>query len=168
MISLRPVAEDDDEFLCLVYGSTREAELRLVDWNDAQKSAFVRMQFDAQRRYYEEVYAGASFDVVLADGTPAGRLYVARWPKEIRIVDIALLPAFRGRGIGTALLRELMAEGAASGRKVSIHVERFNPALGLYHRLGFLPIADEGVYILMEWSPGSTHADPNAQVNTAS
>jgi len=153
VISLRPVLPGDEEFLRRVYGSTREAELAQVDWDDTQKEAFVSMQFDAQRRYYAECYAGASFDVIVRDGVPVGRLYVARWPDEIRIVDIALLPQHRGRGTGTVLLDGLFAEGAATGRPVSIHVERFNPALRLYGRLGFSMVEDRGVYLLLRWDP---------------
>jgi ribosomal protein S18 acetylase RimI-like enzyme len=154
VISLRPVLQaEDDEFLCEVYGSTRQAELDLVDWDDEEKAAFVRMQFDAQCRHYAEFYAGTFFLVIVVDGEPAGRLYVARWPDEIRIVDIALLPAYRGRGIGSALLQELLAEGAASGKPVTIHVEKLNPAMRLYERLGFSPIADKGVYLLMGRPP---------------
>jgi predicted GNAT family acetyltransferase len=101
--------------------------------------------------------------VIEMDGEAVGRLYVARWPEEIRIIDIALLPQHRNGGIGSSLLADLCREAAAAGKPVTIHVERFNPALGLYHRLGFVPIADKGVYLLLQWSPGSGN-----QVNTAS
>ena len=152
----------DDAFLCRVYGSTRADELALTDWDDAEKAAFVRMQFDAQTAWWAEQYTGVSYDVVLVDGQPAGRLYVARWPEEIRIVDIALLPEFRGRGVGSGLLQGLLAEGAAAGKVVSIHVERMNPALRLYARLGFTVAQDKGVYLLLEWRASGD------QVNTAS
>ncbi len=152
-VTLQPIQPGDEEFLYRVYASTREAELALVDWDAAQKEAFLRMQFTAQHQYYQEHYAGAAFQLILVDGQPAGRLYVARWPDEIRIVDIALLPEYRSAGIGTALLKELLAEGARAGKPVSIHVERFNPALRLYERLGFTPVADKGVYLLLECSP---------------
>ena len=109
------------------------------------------MQFDAQHAHYQEHYPGAAFDVILVDGQPAGRLYVAREDDEIRIVDIALLPEYRNRGIGTRLLRGLQSEAAAAGKPLSIHVERFNPALRLYERLGFRQIEDQGVYLFMEW-----------------
>ena len=105
-------------------------------------------------RYYQEHYAGAAFDVILVFGQPAGRLYVAREEDEIRIVDIALLPDYCNRGIGTTLLRGLQSEAAAAGKPLRIHVERFNPALRLYERLGFHPIADRGVYLFMEWAGG--------------
>jgi ribosomal protein S18 acetylase RimI-like enzyme len=149
---------EDASFLEQVYASTRAEELALVDWDQEQKAAFLRMQFAAQDRYYRERYPGAKFDVILKDGALAGRLYVHRRAAEIRIMDIALLPEHRGAGIGTMLLREVMAEGARSGIPVTIHVERFNPALRLYERLGFRPIKDKGVYLLMEWSPGTPSA----------
>lgn len=78
---------------------------------------------------------------------------MARWPEEIRIVDIALLPGYRGRGIGSGLLAALMTEARSAGKPLTIHVERFNRALGLYERLGFAPVADKGVYLLLRWSP---------------
>jgi ribosomal protein S18 acetylase RimI-like enzyme len=159
-ITLRPITPDDEEFLCQVYASTREEELALTDWDPAQKAAFVQMQFAAQHRYYQENYRQTTFDVILVDGQPAGRLYVARWAKQIRIVDIALLPEYRNAKIGSTLLHELMTEAAAAGKPVSIHVERYNPALRLYTRLGFVPIGEHGVYFLMEWTPGTDRADP--------
>jgi ribosomal protein S18 acetylase RimI-like enzyme len=153
-ITLRPIEADDEAFLYRVYAATRAAELAQVEWDAAQREAFLRQQFTAQHRYYQEHYADTAFQVVLVDGRPAGRLYVARWPEEVRIVDIALLPEHRHAGIGTALLRELQAEAARAGKPLRIHVEVFNPARRLYERLGFRTIADRGVYLFLEWSPG--------------
>jgi ribosomal protein S18 acetylase RimI-like enzyme len=124
-----------------------------VAWDDAQKEAFLRQQFDAQDAWWQENYVGATFDVILVDGEPAGRLYVHRGPSEIRIVDIALLPEQRGNGVGTRLLEELLAEGDAGGKSVTIHVERMNPALRLYERLGFSVAEDKGVYLFLERPP---------------
>jgi ribosomal protein S18 acetylase RimI-like enzyme len=133
-----------------------------VDSDEAQQEAFLRMQVAAQDAYDREHYPGATFRIILRDGVPIGRLYVARWPDEIRIMDIALLPEHRNAGIGTSLLRELLAGGAATEKRVSIHVERFNPALRLYERLGFRPVADRGVYWLPEWSDGAGGAGETA------
>jgi ribosomal protein S18 acetylase RimI-like enzyme len=135
-----------------VYGSTRAEELAAVPWDDAQKNAFLRAQFDAQDAWWREHYAAATFDVVLVDGEPAGRLYVHRGPSEFRIVDIALLPEHRGGGVGTRLLRDLVTEADAAGKSVTIHVERMNPALRLYERLGFALAEDKGVYLFLERS----------------
>ena len=93
--------------------------------------------------------------MILADGEPAGRLYVARWEDEVRIVDIALLPEFRGRGLGSELLRDLMAEADAVGKPLSIHVEMNNPARPWYERLGFRSEGEFGVYVLMRRAPVS-------------
>jgi ribosomal protein S18 acetylase RimI-like enzyme len=155
-ITLRPIESDDLAFLYRVYAGTREEELALTGWDSAQREAFLTMQFTAQHRYYQEHYAGASFQIILADGQPAGRLYVDRWPREIRIVDIALLPAYRNAGIGTRLLRDLMAEAAQAGKLLSIHVEQFNPASRLYTRLGFVKTGESGVYNRMAWTPPAT------------
>jgi len=126
-----------------------------VPWDDAQKEAFLRQQFDAQDAWWRENYAEASFDVILVDDEPAGRLYIHRGPSEIRIVDIALLPEHRGNGVGTRLLDDLLDEGDAGAKSVTIHVERMNPALRLYERLGFALAEDKGVYLFLERSPAT-------------
>ena len=179
-IALRPATPDDVPFLFRVYASTRREELAPVPWDDATKAAFLWQQFTAQYAHYRAHYTGTAYDVVLLDGEPVGRLYLARWTREIRVMDIALLPEHRGAGIGGRLLAGVLAEGDATGRRVSIHVERNNPALRLYARLGFRPVADRGVYLFLERDPGAP-PDPDApwlraadapgvpgQVNTAS
>jgi hypothetical protein len=97
---------------------------------------------------------------------PGAGLYVARWPDAIRIMDIALLPAFHGRGVGTHLLGDLQSEASAAGRPLRIHVERFNPALNLYARLGFHLVEDRGVYLFLEWPPDGASSPPTARPAT--
>lgn len=152
-VDLRPVTDADREFLLEVYGSTRAEELAQVEWAEGQRAAFVRMQFDAQDADYRRRNPTGTFDVVLVDGRPAGRLYVDRRAGEIRIIDIALLPEHRGAGVGARLLAQVMDEASSSNRKVSIHVEIHNRAAELYGRLGFRVVAERGVHRLMEWLP---------------
>ena len=152
-ITLRPIGPDDEPWLRRIYASTREEEFAQVAWVPGQREAFLAMQFAAQHQYYQEVYPRADYQLILRDGQPAGRLYVNRGAEEIRVVEIALLPEHRNAGIGSALLRGLLAEAAAARQPLTIHVERFNPALRLYSRLGFRMIADKGVYLLMAWNP---------------
>ena len=149
---LRPVTESDRDFLMGLYGSTREEELSQVVWPEGQREAFLTMQFAAQDAAYRAGSPEGSFDVVEVGGRPAGRLYVDRRPGEIRIVDVSLLPEFRGQGIGTRLIRQLIQEATASGSVLSLHVQLHNPAAELYRRLGFAVVADEGFYRRMEWS----------------
>jgi ribosomal protein S18 acetylase RimI-like enzyme len=153
MAELRPVGRGDTEFLYRVYAGTRAEELAVVPWDEAQKDAFLRAQFAAQDAHYRQHYPGATLDVIEVGGEPVGRLYVHRGPSDIRIMDIALAPPFRARGIGTGLLHRLMAEADESARKLSIHVEMNNPARTLYERLGFAVAGERGVYVLMERSP---------------
>src|SRR5262247_4539233 len=113
-VSFRPIRPDDAAFLYEVYASTRTEELAVVDWDEAQKAAFLHQQFTAQHQFYQERYTQTDFLIILRDVVPVGRLYVARWQDEIRIVDIALLPPSRNAGIGSAILRDLLAEAAVA------------------------------------------------------
>jgi len=154
VVRLRPAGAQDAALLLAVYASTRVEELHVTGWTDEEKAGFCAMQSAAQLSHYKGHYPSAEYYVIEVDGDPAGRLFVDRWAQEIRIMDIALLPAQRNRGIGSDLLADLQAEAAAGGKSLSIHVEQFNPALGLYTRLRFLLKEDKGVYWLMEWRSG--------------
>jgi ribosomal protein S18 acetylase RimI-like enzyme len=151
-LRFRPIADADLPFLYQVYASTRVEELAPVPWSDAQKAAFLTMQFQAQHADYQRNYPGADWLVAMRAGHPAGRLYVGRGERVHSVIDIAFLPEHRGQGLGTAVMRDLMDEARKAGRALSIHVEKFNPALRLYRRLGFRTIEDKGVYDLMSWS----------------
>ena len=152
-VALRQATSADRALLLAVYGSTRADELDQVEWEPGQREWFLEMQFDAQDHEYRRANPEGSFDVIEVDGRPAGRLYVDRRPGDLRIVDIALLPEFRGRGIGAELVSGLQRAAREEGRIVSIHVEAHNPAARLYERLGFMVAADLGVYRRMEWTP---------------
>ena len=148
-IDLRPVTDADEAFLRELYGSTRAEELAPVPWTDEQKNAFLDMQFRAQSIHYAKHYGDGEFLMIEDRGKPIGRLLLHRSPEEIRVIDISLMPEHRGRGIGTRLLRDVLSEGEASNRRVSIYVEQFNPAKRLYERLGFRYVETTGVYDLM-------------------
>ena len=152
-LSFRPIAEADLPFLYRLYASTRADELAPLPWSEAQKDAFLRQQFGAQHSHYQRYYPKADWLVVTRGAEDIGRVYVERWEREHCLIDIAFLPECRGKGLGEALMRDLMDEAAAAGKGVQIHVEKFNPALHLYRRLGFVTAEDKGVYDLMRWTP---------------
>ncbi len=152
-VTLRPATSADHEHLLAVYASTRTEELDRVEWAPGQREWFLKMQFDAQDHEYRRANPAGRFDVIEVGGVPAGRLYVDRRPGDLRIVDIALLPGFRDRGVGTGLIAGLQRAARDEGRIVSIHVEAHNAAARLYERLGFEVAADLGVYRRMEWTP---------------
>ncbi len=153
--TLRRVLPTDEEFLYQVYASTRLEELAPLPWDSAQREIFLRMQFAAQQRHYQTHYADADFHIILKSEVPVGRLYVYRGAKEIRLLDIALLTEARGGGMGSALVRALLAEADADGKPVLLYVEQFNRAANLYVRFGFTPVEEQGVYTLMKRLPVS-------------
>lgn len=154
-IQFRAIVADDEALLSAIYASTRADEMALVTaWTDADKAAFLEGQFKAQHVHYQHNYPNADFQVILFKGKAAGRLYLDRRATEIRIVDITLLPEFRGLGLGELILRSVLDEATGRNHSVSIHVERYNKALSLYHRLGFKMVDDaHPVYLFMEWHP---------------
>ncbi len=153
-LTFRRIADADLPFLAKVYASTRAEEMAVVTiMTDAQKAAFLGAQFQLQHSHYQKYYPQADWLVTMRDGQDIGRLYIERWPSQHRIIDIAFLPEHRRKGYGEPLLRDLMEEAAAAAKDVSIHVEKFNPAMRLYLRLGFQVEEDKGVYDLMRWKP---------------
>lgn len=152
-VTLRPVSADDYDFLVNVYGSTRAEELALVPWTIEQQQLFVRSQFAAQQDHYAKKYPTASHDIIMSNGRPVGRLYVARLDQEIRIIDITLLPAERNAGIGSYLIKQLQDEANRSGKLTRIFVEEFNPSLRLFERLGFSPSEQQGIHLLLQCKP---------------
>jgi ribosomal protein S18 acetylase RimI-like enzyme len=150
-VTLRPIEPADEQFLLRVYASTRADELAPIPWSPEQKDAFLRQQFHAQSVDWSKNHPGADFSIIEVDGAPAGRFYVDRGQEEICLVDIALLPEHRRAGIGTDLIRGLLAEAGTRAVPVTIHVEVFNPARALYERLGFVLREERGMYLFMEW-----------------
>src|SRR4051812_22997663 len=108
--SLRAVTPSDRELLFRVYASTRETELAVVPFSDQERVAFLRMQFAARERSYGERFDVKDHVVVEREGVPVGYLWLHRTPEEVRVVDVALLPEHRGAGIGTALMKGVIAQ----------------------------------------------------------
>lgn len=152
-LSFRPIETSDLEFLAKLYASTRSAEMALVNWSQEQKQDFLRQQFAAQHQYYQQQFSHAQFLLIQMDGDACGRVYLDRRDQEIRLIDIALIEAVRGQGIGRALMEEILTEAVSASLPVRLHVEQFNPAFRLYQRLGFQVVEDQGVYLFMEWLP---------------
>jgi len=148
------MTEGDMEFLSRLYRSTREDELSRTPWDEPEKQAFINMQFSAQHEHYQKHYPDALWLIIEQGGTQIGRLYFERWDTEHRIIDIALIPEARAKGLGGAILSDLMEDAAANGGKnIGIHVEKQNPAISLYRRMGFTVVEDKGVYDLLRWPP---------------
>lgn len=152
---LRAARSDDLPALAALYADTRAAEMAGVPWPQVAKQGFLDQQFQLQHRHYVLHYADADFMVVEHEGRLCGRYYLQRTPPEHLVVDISLLAAWRGQGLGAAMIRASQAEAAALGRGVGLHVARNNPgARRLYERLGFEPCeGGTDTHQRMRWHP---------------
>jgi len=150
-ISLRPVTDGDEQFLLEVYRSSRGDDLRELGWDEDRIGEFLRLQCEAQKYFYQSDYPEASDDVILLAGLAAGRLIVDRRDNEIRCVDMALLPAHRGAGVGTVLIRKLQNEAKDRNQPLRAQVIRFSRAVNLFERLGFVRTSETGTHFQMEW-----------------
>jgi ribosomal protein S18 acetylase RimI-like enzyme len=152
-ISLRPATVNDNDLLLHVYARTRQDEMASWGWSAEQRSCFLRMQFDARKRGYATTYPSAENSIISIGDVPAGSITIFRGPSEIRLVDIALLPEFRGRGHGGEVIRMLISEAADAGSALRLSVLRSNRATHLYERLGFIAKGGDEMYCEMECAP---------------
>lgn len=148
-LHLHPVKEADLSFLRELYASTRTQEMALTGWSQTAIDAFLTQQFDAQHRHYQKHYQGAEFSVVRQGDQAIGRFYLFRGPGTYNLMDLSLLPAWRGLGIGGHLLSSLAEEADAAGKSIRLYVEPDNPARRLYERFGFVVTRQHPVYLEM-------------------
>ncbi len=153
MIEYRPQNESDRNFLYTLFASTREQEMRMTGWDNMQIKSFLQFQFNTQLNQYLNNYKNASFEIITIHGIDAGRLYVNELDHGIQIIDISLLPEYRGNGHGRKILNELITKGNRSRKTIFLSVIFNNPAKNLYQRLGFVEVSENPPYIQMEKNP---------------
>ncbi len=156
-IRLRPISGEDLPFLRELYASTRTEELASLLWDQAAKDAFLDQQFNAQHSYYQTHFPHAEFLLIEHAGHPMGRAYLLWDGAHLQIIDLALIPAWRGQGIGSQLLHGWLSRADAQGLSVGLHVESYNPAQNLYLRNGFAVAGENGVYLKMLRPPCLPH-----------
>jgi ribosomal protein S18 acetylase RimI-like enzyme len=106
-----------------------------------------------QRGFHERWFRPERVQIITAGAEPIGAIGVEDRGDEVYVTRIEILPAWQGRGIGTGILREIVADAAAAGRSVSLHVFAENRAQALYGRLGFEEISREENRVLMRTAP---------------
>lgn len=152
VLSLRPETPNDLQFRFDLFVRSRPPEWDQVRLPLEQLTQVMNQQFWAQTQTYLARFPDGRFDIVELDGQPIGRIVVNRTEERIHIVDQAIAPGMRNRGLGTAIMRQLMDEAAASGRIMSLKVSNANdPCMRLYSRLGFEVVEDTLEYIEMTW-----------------
>lgn len=152
---IRPATDADRPFLQELFATTRAAEVAALGGLDGGGRAFIGQQFAAREAQYRAAYRGAEFSVVEVDGDAVGRLVVdwADVPCRMVIVDVALLPEWRGRGVGRWLVGHLLDEARATQSTVVLHADGASPAARWWQRLGFAVVDEGPVYHRLEWQP---------------
>ncbi|MFT4558000.1 MAG: ribosomal protein S18 acetylase RimI-like enzyme [Planctomycetaceae bacterium] len=162
-IIFRPFEASDSDFVHYVFSSVRRDMLAGTGATGKKLDQLVREQSQLQLAHYQKFYNDAEHDIIELKGRKIGRIYVHRQEHEIRLMDISLLPEYRNKGIGSMLIQELLDEADQNGKKVSLHVESYNPARRLYVRLGFEKSEDGQVYDQMERKPVSADQSQMAE-----
>jgi GNAT superfamily N-acetyltransferase len=165
-VSCRPEQPGDEAFLFTLYSSTRQEELQAFGWDDTLRNSFLRMQFEAMRQGYRSMFPQAAFSIILAGGEPAGRTVINRTQQEIRLVDISLLHQYRGRGIGTGILSDLLAEALQTGLPLRLSAMKASRALDWYLRRGFHQVGESGPYVHLESAPHQAGQDSKPSPTT--
>ncbi len=150
---LRPPLPEDAALLLTLYAHTREEELSAWGWPPLQQQAFVAMQHRVREASFRASRPQAQDRLVCVEGKPVGRWLIDRSGAALHVVDVALLPAQRGRGLGTRLLRGLSAEADREGRAITLEVLENSPAIRLYLRLGFKVRSHQTPYLAMTRDP---------------
>lgn len=174
-LSVRLATATDEPFLYALYASTRATEMAAWGWDATQQTLFLQLQFRAQQQHYAAypnpvhwiIEHQAPHRTTLSSSAPTqqlvqpiGRLLLSCLNEEIRLVDVALLPEFRGQGLGAALVGWVQAQANTEGKVVRLHVAPENPARRLYERLGFALVEDRQSHLLLEWQ--APNANPTA------
>lgn len=155
-LQLRPITPQDQPFLYKVFVSTRPDIASATHLTEEQRIELLQTQFNAQHTHYTTHFSKADFGIIQFGNTEIGRLYLNRDEKEILIIDVSILPDYRSQGIGSTIVQAVLTEAKMTNRTVRIHVEKNNPAINFYHRLGFVQIGEKPLHFEMQWSPSTT------------
>ncbi len=147
IVTRRPADKSDRDFLFELFTQSVGPDAMLEGLDAEERATLFKMQFEAREDQYQQTWPDANFDVLFLRDEPIGNVYVDRGSNEYTLIDISLLPKYRNRGVGTAIVTELLQQAHALAFPVRAHVQKNNPALRLYERLGFEVVGDDGVYL---------------------
>ncbi len=154
-LQIRPVTDRDLDFLINVFQSTRLDIMSAEYLPLAQREELVLSQYRAQHQHYQTHFPNADYGVIQLGNQRIGRLYLNRSGDEIHLIDISILPEFRGQGIGQTLIAAIQQEAKMHKKKVRLHVEKANRARRLYLRNGFRQTNETTTHFEMTWDPAA-------------
>ncbi|MFJ7669418.1 GNAT family N-acetyltransferase [Lysinibacillus sp. NPDC097195] len=150
-VELKAITNEDEAFLYKVYRSTRNHEVALWGWTVDQKQLFLAMQWRSQQASYNRQFSKASHSLIVVDKQFVGRLLIEEMADYHHLIDISILPAFQGKGIGSCIIAELLQTAREGNKAVVLQAFHTNPARGLYERLGFQVVSGDELYLKMRW-----------------
>jgi ribosomal protein S18 acetylase RimI-like enzyme len=150
-ISLRTETPEDEPFLRRLIVETIAASLGASSWPEPMRTPLLEIQYSARRQSVRGNSPNGDSQLILVDGESAGWLYRAELPDEIRLVEIMVADAHRGKGVGTAVLSTVLSEAQEKSKPVRLSVDlRNSGAFRLYERLGFRRVAGDELQHVME------------------
>lgn len=153
LLELRLVRPEDEPFLSALFHVVEQERLLGAGLAPQMLSTVIGHEFAGQRRHYRSLNEDATHCVIIAGGQSAGRLIFWDNRDEIRLAELAVAPAFRGLGIGSAVVETLKAQARQTKRPLRLHVEKYNyrQPHRFYQQLGFQMIEDRKTHWFMEW-----------------
>lgn len=151
--TFRPITPEDEPFVMELYSITlhRQMPLESIGLPPEQLEELIAYQYKAMMTHYNSNYPWADITIVVRNGVDVGRLIIIEFDHEVRLGDLMILPEHQNNGICTYIMRQHVAKGIATNRKIRLHVEKANPAVKLYEREHFVIIEDLASHWLMEY-----------------
>lgn len=150
-VKLRVALPEEEDTLYSLFVSTRKNEFAILELDEQQIEGLLRMQYDAQKASYKHQFPNAKYEIIMYEGVGIGRLITEVQQEAIHLIDIFIIPEYRGRGICTALLGELQRIAVELRLLIELNVLMGNPAQRLYERCGFVVMDETSPYLLMIW-----------------
>lgn len=161
-VVLRAERERDAAFLADLFRTAAGRDVALMPIDDALKDQLIRMQFESQTATYRSQFPAARFDIIEQGGVPIGRIVIDHGTEVGRIVDIALMPGQRGRGLGAAILAAVTERFARRRQRIRCEVFVGNePSLRMFRRAGFRQVGEAPPFLHLEWQPPLEPPDAN-------
>jgi ribosomal protein S18 acetylase RimI-like enzyme len=154
-ITLRPATEQDEPFLYNLYTLSRVEEFAMTGIGESHFDLLMRMQYSARKTAYESNYPEARRNIVIADGTDAGQIWLLSDQTQFRVIDVVIAPEFQNQGIGAFLVNDLIAQAKEAAIPLRCSVATNNPgSLRFHRRLGFRIVSSDEAYYHMEYGGG--------------
>lgn len=149
-VVLRTAVEEDEPFLRRLFLDCHPEFSRLPP---PVGDSILDLQYQAQRSQYRDGCPDGTDQVIELDDRPVGRCWITESPDGLRVVDIAVLTDFRGRGVARAVLGTLQERAGVRQQPVRLSVWADNQlAMRLYTDLGFVTESEHNGYLGLIWS----------------